>query len=165
LPAAVPDTVTATYLTRRSAARLPSPSDAAATATDWIEGLPLTVSVSVDGPVPVTTVKLGEIFLLGGPDDASFGDLVAAPGNQLVVNFRLDGAGGIVCLQSPDIYIAGTATLNASGASFIGSLTSICKDQSGSGAYGWVGRATDLAAIGTMRSVLRTLIIHLQQTR
>jgi hypothetical protein len=154
---------TATYVTRRSAGRLPPASDASPRATGWIEGLPLTMSVSLDGRVPVTTVELGKVFLLGGPDDANFGDLVAAPGNQLVINFRLDSAADIVCSEYPDMYIAGTATIDASGASFSGSVTSICRDQSGSGAYAWTGRTTDAAAIGAMSSALRTLITYLKQ--
>jgi hypothetical protein len=148
-------TVTVTYATQIATARLPTGT--AASAVDWTGGLPLDLSVTVGGPVPVTTVKLG------GLDITTAVNLVAADGSQLVINFNLGGAARIYCRDKPGMYVAGTATLDASGAAFTGSVASTCQDRSGTGAYPWRGKSSDADA-SAVGKALRTLIEHLQQS-
>lgn len=149
-------TVTVTYTTEIATAR--QPTGTAASAVNWAGSLPLDLSVTVGGKgkVPVTKVKLA------GEDITTAVALFAADGSQLVINFNL-GAAVIYCRRKPDMYLAGTATFDASGAVFTGSVTSTCKDKSGTGAYPWRGKSRDADA-SAMGKALRTLVKHLQQT-
>ena len=121
----------------------------------WVDGLPLVLSVALGGPVPVSTITLGGLVVLGGPDGANFADLVAAPNDELVINIDLSEASDLVCGKFAGMYLAASVTIDASGASFSGSVTSTCQDGAKAVDYAWTGRSMELAPPEHLPPVMR----------
>lgn len=135
--------ITSTFRTSISPGRLPAAENAATRqpVAGWREGLPLILAVTTGGPLPVISIRLGALDLLGGPDAAGYADLVAAPDDALILNFDLTAVRPIACQQAPATYLQGSVTIDASGADFSGEVASTCADLSGTGVYGWVGHS------------------------
>jgi hypothetical protein len=112
------------------------------------------MSVAISDGLPQVLVRLGEVTVLGGPDGASYADLVAAPDDQLVLNIRLQDVHILICDTWPDLYLIAAITINASGSAFSGWVSATCSDLSGPYAYAWTGQA-DVALGGAQVEAIK----------
>jgi hypothetical protein len=130
-------TVTSTFETRIATTRQPPSADG--TNTAWLPGLPLILSVTMDGDSPNTTITVGDTVALGGDDNASYANLIAGPHDTLIIKVDMSAIARLACNGSPNLYLVCTAVIDAAGASFRGSVQSTCADRKGDGEFEWIG--------------------------
>jgi hypothetical protein len=152
------EVITSTYATQVSPTGR-APSNEGGIREGWIDGLPLVLSVTLGGPVPVSTITLGGLMVLG--DGADFADLVAAPNDELVINIDLSGVSDLAC-QKSGMYLVASLTIDASGASFSGIVSSTCANN---GRYVWRGWSTEGAASIRAQQIHRVLMSHLAKQK
>ncbi|QPF83535.1 hypothetical protein IC762_28095 [Bradyrhizobium genosp. L] len=153
-------TTTSTFQTMIGSTRVPPSSTE--TTHPSAPGLPLTLSVTMEGDDPNITVQLGDTDVLGGDDDASYADLVAGAGDTLVIKIDLSAIASLACNGSPDFYLICSATIDAAGAAFQGSVQSICRDRKGVGDFKWTGHVPPGVAAETRR-VCRRIVDELKR--
>lgn len=154
------NTVSTTFQTTIGSTRLPLPSTAATNASG--PGLPLILSVTMDGDDPDITVELGDTVVLGGDNNASYADLVAGAGDTLIIKIDMSAIASLACNGSPDFYLICSAVIDAAGAAFEGSVQSICRDRKGVGDFKWTGHVPPGVTAQT-RLVCRRIIDELKR--
>ena len=148
-------TFTSTFATLIGTTRQPTSA--------WAPGLPLILSVTMDGVSPSTTIQLGDTVVLGGDDAAAYADLVAGADDTLIIEIDMSAIARLACNGSPDLYLVCTAVIDAAGASFAGSVRSTCGDRKGEGDFAWTGRISSDSAAETARRVSRRIVDDLKR--
>lgn len=149
------DTFTSTFATLIGTTRQPTSA--------WATGLPLILSVTMDGTSPDTTIQLGDTVVLGGDDNAAYADLIAGAGDTLIIKIDMSAIARLACNGSPDLYLICTAVIDAAGASFGGSVQSTCGDRKGEGDFAWTGHVPPGPAVETARLVSRRIVDDLKR--